>query len=130
MRKVRHGGRIRGTHSAIQIKEEKEMMKKSSLTLLLCVAAALAGAAPLKIGWASGPIHDGKSHTQISGQYYLRWDRDGVLDPLTATCLVIDNGEDQLIFLSVDASNFGYTNPPEPYIRKIVTKIAPDLPQE
>ena len=106
------------------------MKKLSFLTLLCAIAALPLAAGPLKIGWASGPIHDGKSHTQIYGQHYLRWDRDGVLDILTATCLVIDNGEDQLIFLSVDTSNFGYGNTPGPHIMKLLTKIAPDLPQE
>ena len=105
-------------------------MKKSPLILLLCGAAVLLGAAPLKIGWASGPIHDGKIHTQIYGQHYLRWDRDGVLDQLTASCLVIDNGEDQLIFLSVDISNFGYGNPVEKPLMKLLSKIAPEVPQE
>ena len=98
--------------------------------LFLCGAACVLSAAPLKIGWASAPIHDGKTHTQIFGQHFLRWDRDGVLDPLTATCLVIDNGEDQLIFLSVDTTSFGYGNPPGPHIMKLLTKIAPDVPQE
>ena len=106
------------------------MMKKSPLILLVCGVSALLGAAPLKIGWASGPIHDGKIHTQIYGQHYMRWDRDGVLDQLTASCLVIDNGEDQLIFLSVDTSNFGYGNTPGPHIMKLLTRIAPEIPQE
>ena len=62
------------------------MTKKSLFSVLCCILSAAAFAAPLKIGWASGPIHDGKTHTQIFGQHYLRWDRDGTLDPLTATC--------------------------------------------
>ena len=106
-------------------------MKKLLLfALLACCAAFPLAAGPLKIGWASAPIHDGRTHTQIYGQSHLRWDRDGVLDPLTATCLVIDDGKDQLIFLSVDTSNFGYGNTPGPHIMKLLTKIAPDLPQE
>ena len=104
--------------------------RKILLSALLCTIAAFAGAAPLKIGWASGPIHDGKTHTQIFGQHYLRWDRDGTLDPLTATCLVIDNGEDQIIFLSVDTSNFGYFNPFGQHVMKRLSVIAPDLPQD
>ena len=106
------------------------MIGKSLLTALYCAAAAVAAAAPLKIGWASGPIHDGKTHTQIFGQHYLRWDREGTLDPLTASCLVIDNGEDQLIFLSVDTSNFGYGNPFGQYVMKKLAETAPDLPQD
>ena len=98
--------------------------------LFLCGAACVLSAAPLKIGWASAPIHDGKTHTQIFGQHFLRWDRDGVLDPLTATCLVIDNGEDQLIFLSIDTTTFGYGNPPGPHIMKRLGRIAPEVPQE
>ena len=106
------------------------MTGKRLFTALCCILSAAAFAAPLKIGLASGPIHDGKTHTQIFGQHYLRWDRDGTLDPLTATCLVIDNGEDQLIFLSVDTSNFGYGNTPGPHIMKLLTRIAPEIPQE
>ena len=104
--------------------------KKILLSALLCAIVSAVGAAPLKIGWASGPIHDGKTHTQIFGQHYLRWDRDGTLDPLTATCLVIDNGEDQIIFLSVDTSNFGYFNPFGQHVMKKLSVIAPDLPQD
>ena len=106
------------------------MTGKKLFTVLCCIVSAAAFAAPLKIGWASGPIHDGKTHTQIFGQHYLRWDRDGTLDPLTATCLVIDNGEDQLIFLSVDTSNFGYFNPFGQHVMKKLSVIAPDLPQD
>jgi len=106
-------------------------MKKLLLFALLFAGAALPlGAGPLKIGWASAPIHDGRTHTQIYGQSHLRWDRDGVLDPLTATCLVIDDGKDQLIFLSVDITDFGYANPFEPHLMKLLSEIAPDVPQE
>jgi len=37
----------------------------------------------------------------MRGQMYLRIST-GILDPLTLTALVIDNGEDSVIFLSID----------------------------
>ncbi|MGI6099221.1 MAG: hypothetical protein GX174_13410 [Lentisphaerae bacterium] len=54
----------------------------------------------LKIGWASRDISTDKP-VDIPGQFHIRVSR-GVLDPITATALVIDNGEDLLIFVSAD----------------------------
>ncbi|NLF85044.1 MAG: hypothetical protein GX571_02925 [Lentisphaerae bacterium] len=54
----------------------------------------------LKIGWASRDISTDQP-VDIPGQFHIRVSK-GVLDPITATALVIDNGEDLLIFVSAD----------------------------
>jgi hypothetical protein len=54
----------------------------------------------LKIGWASRDITTDKP-INIPGQFHMRISQ-GVMDPVTLTALTIDNGEDLVIFLSVD----------------------------
>ena len=54
----------------------------------------------LKIGWASRDISTDRP-VDIPGQFHIRVSK-GVLDPITATALVIDNGEDLLVFVSAD----------------------------
>ena len=77
------------------------MIKRASLSALLLLAVS-AAAAPLKIGWATAdvstdkPVHlQGVSRTRIS---------KGLRFPITVTALVIDNGEDCVIFNSWDTS--------------------------
>ena len=54
----------------------------------------------IKIGWAKREISaDWKM--AIPGQMYIRV-AEGVMDPLYATALVMDNGEDQVIFCTCD----------------------------
>jgi len=54
----------------------------------------------LKIGWASRDVSTNEP-VNIPGQFHMRINR-GVLDPVTVTALVIDNGEDLAAFLSAD----------------------------
>ena len=54
----------------------------------------------LKIGWASRDISTDQP-VDIPGQFHIRVSK-GVLDPITATALVIDNGEELLIFVTAD----------------------------
>ncbi|MBQ4322020.1 MAG: hypothetical protein IJC35_07250 [Oscillospiraceae bacterium] len=54
----------------------------------------------LKIGWAGRDIST-TAPVNIPGQFHMRISK-GVLDPLTATCLVLDSGEDVAIFVSGD----------------------------
>ncbi len=54
----------------------------------------------LKIGWASRDISTDKP-INIPGQFHIRISQ-GIMDPLTVTALTIDNGQDQVIFLSAD----------------------------
>ncbi len=58
----------------------------------------------LRIGWASRDVSTDKP-VDIPGQFYIRVSQ-GVLDPVTVTALVIDNGEDMAIFLSGDMVGF------------------------
>ena len=72
----------------------------SSLTLLLLTVSAVA--APLKIGWATADVSTDKP-IFLQGLDYRR-NSQGVRDPVTVTALVIDNGEDCVIFNSWDTS--------------------------
>ncbi|NLD86958.1 MAG: hypothetical protein GX633_01690 [Clostridiales bacterium] len=55
----------------------------------------------LKIGWAERDITYRKM-INLPGHLAYHFPRDGVHDPLTTTALVLENGEDIAIFLSVD----------------------------
>ena len=59
-------------------------------------------AAPLKIGWATADVSTDKP-IFLQGLDYRR-NSQGVRDPVTVTALVIDNGEDCVIFNSWDTS--------------------------
>ncbi len=54
----------------------------------------------LKIGWASRDVSIEKP-IHIPGQFYVRISK-GVLDPVEVNALVIENGQDIVIFLSAD----------------------------
>lgn len=54
----------------------------------------------LKIGWASRDVTTDKP-INIPGQFHMRIS-EGIMDPLTVSTLVIDNGTDLVIFLSAD----------------------------
>ena len=55
----------------------------------------------LKIGWSRKDISTDKPII-ISGQFYVRFNKS-VLDPIMATALTIDDGNDYVIFVSIDA---------------------------
>lgn len=54
----------------------------------------------LKIGWAQADITPSEP-TMIAGQFYVRI-AEGVLDPITATALVLDEGGTHVVFVSCD----------------------------
>ena len=54
----------------------------------------------LLIGWASRDVST-KKPVNIPGQFHMRISQ-GIMDPVTMTTLVIDNGSDSVIFLSLD----------------------------
>jgi len=54
----------------------------------------------IRIGWASRSISTEKP-VNITGQFYMRISQ-GVMDPVTATALVLDSGDEQVIFVSCD----------------------------
>ena len=54
----------------------------------------------LKIGWASRDVSTDKP-INIPGQFHMRVSQ-GILDPVTVTALVVDNGADLVVFLSAD----------------------------
>ena len=54
----------------------------------------------IKIGWASRDVSTDKP-INLPGQFHMRISK-GIMDPVTANTLVLDDGEDQVIFLSCD----------------------------
>lgn len=54
----------------------------------------------IKIGWASRDVSTEKP-VNIPGQFHMRISK-GIMDPVTVSALVIDNGLDLVIFLSAD----------------------------
>ena len=75
-------------------------MKKRSLLVILLALTAAAVAAPLKIGWARTDISPEKTIFMQGTPKERR--SQGLRDPLMTTVLVIDNGEDCVIFNSWD----------------------------
>ena len=80
----------------------------------------------IKIGWASriltdnGPVDmPGQAHERIS---------QGVIDDITSTALVLDDGRDSVIFLSVDLGGFRYGL--VDLIRQKAKAIDPEIPVE
>ena len=80
----------------------------------------------LRIGWASRDVStDAPVH--IPGQFHIRVSQ-GVLDPITATALVIENAGEALIFVSAD---FVIINPEIVVrVRARVTELNPAIPAE
>ena len=70
----------------------------------------------LKIGWSRKDISTEKP-IPLAGQGYIRFSQF-ILDPIYATALTLDSGEDYVIFVSVDLVNFN------PGIIETVRKIA------
>jgi hypothetical protein len=102
------------------------MKSKTILAVVLTALALCAEAAPLKIGWAMNDISTDKP-VALAGTMYRRVSK-GLRDPLMATALVIDNGEDCVIFLSMDL-----IHSPESIVkwaRILVRREIPDFPVE
>jgi hypothetical protein len=78
----------------------------------------------LRIGWASREVSTDKP-IDIPGQFHIRVSQ-GVIDPLTVTALVVDNGSDLAVFLSADLVWIS------PYlveeVRGKVATLIPDFP--
>jgi len=78
----------------------------------------------LKIGWASRDVSTNKP-INIPGQFHMRVS-EGIMDPLTVSTLVIDNGTDLVIFLSADLVVIRSGLLDE--VRTKVAKINPKIP--
>ena len=102
-------------------------MKKQTIVIgILLVLAVCVEAAPLKIGWAINDISTDKS-VELAGTFHWRHSK-GLRDPLMATALAIDNGEDCVVFLSMD-----FISPPGHIVRRVCKRVKaeiPDLPPE
>ncbi|MBQ6352915.1 MAG: hypothetical protein IJJ28_06600, partial [Lentisphaeria bacterium] len=101
-------------------------MMKQLVIAALAFSALAATAAPLKIGWAMNDISTDKP-IQLAGTYHVRVSQ-GLRDPLMTTALAIDNGEDCVVFLSLDL-----IHTPDHIakrVREIIKTQLPDLPPE
>ena len=67
-----------------------------SMAAICMCFAAFAQKAPLKIGWAMESIDPGKNSI-MPGYGYFR-PSQGIIDPIYATALVLDNGKESVIF--------------------------------
>jgi len=78
----------------------------------------------LKLGWASRDVTTDKP-INIPGQFHMRIS-EGIMDPLTVSTLVVDNGADLVIFLSADlvVIRSGLLDD----VRAKVATIDPDIP--
>ena len=102
------------------------MKSKIIIAAALTVLTVCVEAAPLKIGWATNDISTDQP-VALAGTMYRRVSK-GLRDPLMATALVIDNGEDCVIFLSMDL-----IHSPESIVkwaRILVRREIPDFPVE
>ncbi len=78
----------------------------------------------LKIGWAARDVSTDEP-INIPGQFHMRIS-EGIMDPLTVTALIIDNGSDQVIFLSVDTVTIRSCLLDD--VRAKVTELNPGIP--
>lgn len=76
----------------------------------------------LKIGWSCKDIST-LEPTSIHGQFYLRVS-EGILDPITVTALIIDNGKEQIAMLSCDVTSLGCE-----IVKKIRAKVCALAPE-
>ena len=80
----------------------------------------------VQIGWATRDVSTDKPIV-INGQAHLRVSR-GVIDPVTTTALVLDDGEDCVIFVSLDMVSFRSQLLNE--LREKVRALCPEIPAE
>ena len=80
----------------------------------------------IRIGWASRDITTDKP-IPVNGQAYLRVS-EGIMDPLTTTALVVDDGRDCAIFVSIDTGGIRCGLQDE--IRENTRAINPEIPVE
>ena len=102
------------------------MRSRTIIAVVLTALVACVEAAPLRIGWATNDISTDRPVT-LAGTMYRRVSK-GLRDPLTTTALVIDNGEDCVIFVSMDL-----IHSPESIVkwtRTLVKREIPDFPVE
>ena len=79
----------------------------------------------LNIGWGRRSLDPGRP-VAITGQFYLRISL-GELQPVTASAVVIENGDDAVIFASADVVVCGMIYPT---VRDKLRILAPDLPAD
>jgi len=102
------------------------MKSRTVFSVALLLLSATLAAAPLKIGWAMNDISTDQP-VRLAGTFHQRISV-GLRDPLCATALAIDNGEDCVVFLSMDlihSPEYVVTT-----VRKLVKQAIPDFKPE
>lgn len=100
--------------------------KLFSACLIVCVSVLAYGeSAPVKIGWAMESIDPGRSSVMPGyGSFRPSY---GCADPIYATCLVLDNGKDSVIFVSMDVIS---SRDILPEVVAEAKRVAPELPAD
>lgn len=93
--------------------------------MFCCAVAGMAQSAPLKIGWAKESIDPGRSGV-MPGFGSFRYSY-GTEDPIYATALVIENGLDAVIFVSMDIIS---SKEIMPEVAAAAERLAPELPAD
>ena len=83
------------------MKMKSTVLKSAAVAMMFapCLASS-AGESPLMIGWGRRSLNPGRP-VAITGQHYLRVSL-GEYNPVTANALVLENGRDAAIFVSLD----------------------------
>ena len=93
--------------------------------VLFAAVAIFAQSAPVKVGWGIESIDPGRSSV-MPGYGSFRYSY-GCADPIYATCLVLDNGKDSVIFVSMDVIS---SRDILPEVVAEAKRVAPELPAD
>ena len=77
----------------------------------------------LKIGWSTKEFSTNEP-TCMHGQFHVRI-CEGVLDPVTVTALVLDSGDEQMVWISCDVEHIADIT--SKLIREKIKKLAPEV---
>ena len=103
----------------------KAVFRKLFVCLVFAAALSAAGGEPpLKIGWGRRSINPGKP-VAITGQHFLRVSM-GEYDPVVTEAVVMENGKDAVIFVSVDI--VGLRGGILDRVRARLARNAPEIP--
>ena len=81
---------------------------------------------PLKIGWSTKEFSTNEP-TCMHGQFHVRI-CEGILDPVTVTALALDNGDEQMVWISCDVEHIADIT--SKLIREKIKKLVPEVNAE
>lgn len=104
--------------------EQALQWQRAAARLCLCLVAVSAFVfAQHKVAWCEVDISTDKP-LELRGQMYKRISK-GILDPTTATILVVDSNEDFVIFISLDSIVAGSI---KTYVNRKIRQLRPGFP--